>query len=57
MKLHWTILSVLILCIVGVIFLMYQSMVYDKVIPEGGLALLSSIATGLIGYEAGKKNE
>jgi hypothetical protein len=57
MKLHWTILFVVVLCIVGILFLVYQSMAFGKSMPEGALALLSSIVTGIIGYESGQGNQ
>ncbi len=39
----------------GMIGLTVASMFLSKPIPEGGLALLASVASGLIGYEAGQK--
>ncbi len=40
-------------CIVSVGFLMYESMLLDKVIPEYAITFFASTAALLIGYNAG----
>ncbi len=57
LKIHWSSLVVLVICVIGVLFLLYQSMVSGKSIPEGGIAFFASIASWIIGYSAGSSGE
>lgn len=53
-KLHWTVFFIIISCIGTLGFLTYIAMVKGLEVPSYLIAALTSIASGLIGYSAGK---
>lgn len=55
-KLHWTVFSIIALCILILGILGYIGMTKNLEVPSFLVAALTSIASGLVGYSAGKES-
>lgn len=56
-RLHWTVFFIIIICVSILGILGYVGMVKDLEVPSFLVAALTSIASGLIGYSAGRSDE
>lgn len=53
-KIHWSLLLILLLCIVIIGIIVVGTMFFNKPVPDSLLTAISSIIFALIGYSAGK---